>query len=159
SISSQPVYPVFGHTYQYVKEREIALGLDLKGGMNVTMEIELSALLKSLANNPTDANFNQALKNAQEKLKTNSKEGLVSLFVSEFEKLSPNVKLASFYSTKDNSSELKLDDSNSKVKTYLEKQATSAIERSFNILRTRIDKFGVTQPNIQLQEGSNRILV
>ncbi len=159
SISSQPVYPVFGHTYQYVKEREIALGLDLKGGMNVTMEIELSALLKSLANNPTDANFNQALKNAQEKLKTNSKEGLVSLFVSEFEKLSPNVKLASFYSTKDNSSELKLDDSNSKVKTYLEKQATSAIERSFNILRTRIDKFGVTQPNIQLQQGSNRILV
>ncbi|ADY52598.1 protein-export membrane protein SecD [Pseudopedobacter saltans DSM 12145] len=159
SISSQPVYPIFGHTYQYVKEREIALGLDLKGGMNVTMEIDLSALLKSLANNPTDANFNQALENAQEKLKTNSKEGLVSLFVSEFEKLSPNVKLASFYSTKDNSSDLKIDDSNAKVKTYLEKQATSAIERSFNILRTRIDKFGVTQPNIQLQEGSNRILV
>lgn len=159
SISSQPVYPIFGHTYQYVKEREIALGLDLKGGMNVTMEIDLSALLKSLAGNPTDANFNQALQNAQEKLKTNSKEGLVSLFVSEFEKINPNVKLAAFYATKDNSSELKIDDSNAKVKTYLQQQATSAIERSFNILRTRIDKFGVTQPNIQLQEGSNRILV
>lgn len=158
SISSEPVYPIFGHTYQYVKEREIALGLDLKGGMNVTMEIDLSELLKSLANNPTDANFNQALKNAQQQLKT-SRENLVSLFVKEFEKLSPDGKLATFYATKENSSELKLDDSNAKVKAYLDKQATSAIERSFNILRTRIDRFGVTQPNIQLQEGSNRILV
>jgi SecD/SecF fusion protein len=158
SISSHPVYPIFGHTYQYVKEREIALGLDLKGGMNVTMEIELSALLRSLANNPTDANFNQALKNAQEKTKT-SRDGLVSLFVSEFEKLDPSVKLASFYSTKENAAELKLDATNAQVKSYLDKQSTSAVERSFNILRTRIDKFGVTQPNIQLQQGSNRILV
>src|SRR5690606_3758952 len=70
SIAFEPVYPIFGHTYQYVKEREIRLGLDLKGGMNVTMEIDLSALLKSLANNPTDANFNKALENAKERLKT-----------------------------------------------------------------------------------------
>lgn len=158
SIAFQPVYPIFGHTYHYVKEREIALGLDLKGGMNVTMEIDLSALLKSLANNPTDPNFNEALKLAQEGLK-NSRESLVSLFVKEFEKLSPGVKLATFYSTKENASELKLDATNAQVKAYLEKQGTSAVERSFNILRTRIDKFGVTQPNIQLQEGSNRILV
>ncbi len=158
SIAFQPVYPIFGHTYQYVKEREIALGLDLKGGMNVTMEIDLSALLKTLANNPTDANFNKALENAKERLKT-STESLVSLFVDEFEKLSPGVRLATFYSTKENSDEIKLDATNAQVKSYLEKQGKSAVERSFNILRTRIDKFGVTQPNLQLQEGSNRILV
>ncbi|WP_304067274.1 protein translocase subunit SecDF [Pedobacter glucosidilyticus] len=158
SMSSQPVYPLLGHTYQYVKEREIQLGLDLKGGMNVTMEIDLSALIKSLANNPDDANFNQALKNAQNRLKT-SQESLVTLFVQEYEKLSPSGKLATFYSTKENAAELKLDATNAQVKTFLEKQANSAVERSFNILRTRIDKFGVTQPNIQLQEGSNRILV
>ena len=158
SVSNLPVYPLFNHTYQYVKQREVQLGLDLKGGMNVTMEIELSALVKSLANNPTDVNFNQALSNAQAKL-TSSRESLISLFVKEYEKLAPTGKLAAFYSTKENADEIKLTDSNSDVKSFLDKQATSAIERSFNILRTRIDKFGVTQPNIQLQEGSNRILV
>lgn len=158
SVSNLPVYPLFNHTYQYVKQREIQLGLDLKGGMNVTMEIELSALVKSLANNPTDASFNQALSNAQTKL-ISSRESLITLFVQEYEKIAPTGKLATFYSTKENADEIKITASNADVKSFLDKQATSAIERSFNILRTRIDKFGVTQPNIQLQEGSNRILV
>ncbi|MEO5912560.1 MAG: protein translocase subunit SecDF [Pelobium sp.] len=158
SISNQPVYPLFNHTFQYVKQREIPLGLDLKGGMNVTMEIELSDLLRSLANNPTDATFNQALKNAEGKL-AKSQDGLISLFVSEYEALSPNGKLAIFFSTKENAADIKLTATNKEVKTFLDKQANSAVERSFNILRTRIDKFGVTQPNIQLQDGTNRILV
>ena len=158
SISNQPVYPILNHTYSYVKQHEIPLGLDLKGGMNVTMEIELSSLVRSLANNPSDANFNQALKNAENRL-SNSQEGLISLFVQEYEKLSPNGKLATFFSTKENAADIKLNASNAEVKTFLDKQANSAVERSFNILRTRIDKFGVTQPNIQLQDGSNRILV
>ncbi|RKD18683.1 protein translocase subunit SecDF [Pelobium manganitolerans] len=158
SISNQPVYPILGHTYQYVKQKEIPLGLDLKGGMNVTMEIELSALIRSLANNPTDETFNKALANAEDQLST-SQEGLVSLFVSEYEKLNPNGKLAAFFATRENAEDVKMSDSNAAVKKFLEKQSTSAVERSFNILRTRIDKFGVTQPNIQLQEGSNRILV
>lgn len=158
SISNQPVYPVFGHTYQYVKQKEIPLGLDLKGGMNVTMEIELSALVKSLANNPSDDTFNQALKNAEGRL-SSSQDGLVALFVAEYEKLNPSGKLATFFATKENSTEIKLNATNAEVKTFLDKQANSAVERSFNILRTRIDKFGVTQPNIQLQDGSNRILV
>ncbi len=158
SVSNQPVYPILGHTYQYVKQKEIPLGLDLKGGMNVTMEIELSALIRSLANNPTDENFNIALKNAEGKLAT-TQDGLVSLFVSEYEKISPSGKLATFFATKDNAGDIKLNATNSEVKSFLDKQATSAVERSFNILRTRIDKFGVTQPNIQLQDGSNRILV
>jgi SecD/SecF fusion protein len=158
SISNQPVYPVFGHTYAYVKQKEIPLGLDLKGGMNVTMEIELTELVKSLANNPSDETFNKALANANKKLKT-SQEGLISLFVAEYESLNPSGKLATFFSTKENAADIKLNASNSEVKTFLDKQANSAVERSFNILRTRIDKFGVTQPNIQLQDGSNRILV
>lgn len=158
SVSNQPVYPVFGHTYQYVKQKEIPLGLDLKGGMNVTMEIELSALIKSLANNPSDEQFNLALANAEQRLVT-SQDGLVALFVDEYQKLNPNGKLSIFFATKENADDLKLNASNNEVKQFLDKQATSAVERSFNILRTRIDKFGVTQPNIQLQEGSNRILV
>nr|WP_294895768.1 protein translocase subunit SecDF [uncultured Pedobacter sp.] len=158
SVSNKPVYPLFGHTYQYVKQKEIPLGLDLKGGMNVTMEIELSSLIRSLANNPSDANFNKALNNAEGKLAT-SRDGLVPLFVSEYEKLNPNGKLSIFFATKENADDLKLSASNADVKKFLDKQATSAVERSFNILRTRIDKFGVTQPNIQLQDGSNRILV
>ncbi len=158
SMGSQPVYPIFNHTYQYVKEREIPLGLDLKGGMNVTMEISLKELVKSLANNTEDKNFNEALRNADKKLQS-SNQGLISLFVEEFEKLSPNTKLATFFSTQENANDIKLNASNAEVKSFLEKQASSAVDRSFNILRTRIDKFGVSQPNIQLQEGSNRILV
>ncbi len=158
SVSNEPVYPVFGHTYQYVKQKEIPLGLDLKGGMNVTMEIELSELVRSLANHPSDETFNRALKNAENQLKT-STQGLIPLFVSEYEQLSPNGKLSTFFATRENADEIKLNASNSDVRKFLDKQATSAIERSFNILRTRIDKFGVTQPNIQLQDGSNRILV
>ena len=158
SISNQPVYPLFNHTYQYVKEREIPLGLDLKGGMNVTMEIELAELVKSLANNPTDQNFNAALRNAQAGL-ANSRDGFVKLFVKEYEKLSPSGQLSAFFATKENAADLKINASNADVRSFLEKQSKSAVDRSFNILRTRIDKFGVTQPNIQLQEGSNRILV
>lgn len=158
SISTKSVYPLFDHTYQYVKEREIPLGLDLKGGMNVTMEIELIQLVKSLANNPADQNFNAALGNAQASL-ANSQEGFIKLFVREYEKVAPSGKLAVFFATKENATELKLNATNADVQSFLEKQGKSAVDRSFNILRTRIDKFGVTQPNIQLQEGSNRILV
>lgn len=158
SISTQPVYPLFNHTYQFVKEKEIPLGLDLKGGMNVTMEIELIELVKTLANSPTDQNFNQALRNAQSGV-LKSKDGFIKIFVKEFEKLSPNGKLSAFYATKENASEITLNTSNADVRSFLERQSKSAVDRSFNILRTRIDKFGVTQPNIQLQEGSNRILV
>nr|MBC7611988.1 protein translocase subunit SecDF [Pseudopedobacter sp.] len=158
SISNQPVYPLLNHTYSYVKQREIPLGLDLKGGMNVTMEIELSSLVRSLANNPTDSSFNKALKNAEGKLST-SQDGLIPLFIDEYEKINPNGKLSIFFATKENADDVKLNASNKDVRTFLEKQANSAVERSFNILRTRIDKFGVTQPNIQLQGGSNRILV
>ncbi|MBE7176625.1 MAG: protein translocase subunit SecDF [Mucilaginibacter polytrichastri] len=158
SIALQPVYPLFGHTYQKVKENEIQLGLDLKGGMNVTMQISLSELVRSLADNNKDQAFNQALKNADEDTKTSQKD-YITLFVQEYEKLAPNGRLAALFSNPKTQNQIKFNASNSDVETYLKAQAKSAVERSYNILRTRIDKFGVTSPNIQLQEGSNRILI
>jgi len=158
SISSQPVYPVFNHTYQYCKEKELALGLDLKGGMNVTMQISLAELVKSLSDNNTDQAFNQALANAEAQSKT-SQQDYITLFVNNYEKLNPNGKLAPIFSTKESQNRIKFDASNNEVKRYLQDEAKSAVDRSFNILRTRIDKFGVTSPNIQLQNGTNRILI
>lgn len=161
SVSNQPVYPLFKHDYAYVKQREIALGLDLKGGMNVTMQIQLDELVRKIANNNPDATFNQALANA-DKLQANaqtSQKDYIALFVSEYEKLNPNGKLAAIFSTKDNQDHLKFNASNSEVKTYLEDLASTAVKQSFTVLNTRINQFGVTQPNIQLQQGSNRILV
>jgi len=161
SISNQPVYPLLKHDYAYVLQREIALGLDLKGGMNVTMQIQLNELVRKIANNNPDATFNQALANAdklQANAQTNQKD-YIALFVSEYEKLSPNGKLAAIFSTKDNQDHLKFNASNSEVKTYLEDLASTAVKQSFTVLNTRINQFGVTQPNIQLQQGSNRILV
>ena len=158
SMSTVPVYPIFGFDYQFCKTKEINLGLDLKGGMNVTMEISLAELVKSLAGNTTDANFNQALVSAQAKLNAGGKD-YINLFVNDFEKLSPNVKLADYFANQDNAQQLKASASNSEVKTYLSKEATSAIDRSFIIIRSRIDGFGVVSPNMQKQEGTNRILI
>ena len=158
SMSTVKVYPVVGFTYQEVKAKEINLGLDLKGGMNVTMEISLAELVKSLAGNPTDANFNKAVQNAQIQLNAGGKD-YIKIFVDEFEKLSPGVKLADYFSNQDNASQLKPSASNGDVESFLEKEATSAIDRSFTVLRSRIDGFGVVSPNMQKQEGSNRILI
>ena len=158
SMSTVPVYPIFNFDYQFCKTKEINLGLDLKGGMNVTMEISLAELVKSLAGNPTDANFNQAVANAQTQLNAGGKD-FINLFVNEFEKLSPNAKLVDFFANQDNAKDLKPSASNSDVKTYLSKEATSAIDRSFIIIRSRIDGFGVVSPNMQKQEGTNRILI
>jgi SecD/SecF fusion protein len=158
SISAKPVYPVFNHSYQYCKERELALGLDLKGGMNVTMQISLSELVKALSNNSADVAFNQALHNADQVAKT-SPDNYIDIFMREYKKLSPDGKLAPIFSTQANQANLKFDASNSQVEKYLREQSSTAVTQSYNILRNRIDKFGVTSPNIQLQSGTNRILI
>ncbi len=161
-LDSVASLPVFGNldyiTYQYAKEREIPLGLDLKGGMNVTMEISLSEMVRNLANNSTDANFNAAIKNAELAIAQGDND-FISAFGREFEKVSPNTRLATLFATKENSSNLKADADNTAVLDFLRKSADGAIDLSFNILRTRIDKFGVTSPNIQKQQGTNRILI
>lgn len=159
SVASLPVFSSLSYiTYQYAKEREIPLGLDLKGGMNVTMEIALSEMVRNLANNSTDANFNAAIRNAEAALAKGDND-FIAVFGREFEKISPNGKLAPLFATKENSGNIKIDANNQEVLTFLKKSADGAIDLSFNILRTRIDKFGVTSPNIQKQQGTNRILI
>ncbi|MBB5397641.1 protein translocase subunit SecDF [Mucilaginibacter sp. AK015] len=158
SVSTLPVYPVLNHTYQYCVERELALGLDLKGGMNVTMQISLRELVTALSNNNTDPAFNQALTNAQARSITEQKD-YITLFVDEYEKLAPNSKLAAIFANSNNQDKLKFNSSNSDVEAYLKDQANTAVQQSYTVLHTRIDQFGVTQPNIQLQKSTNRILI
>ncbi|MEO6521616.1 MAG: protein translocase subunit SecDF [Mucilaginibacter sp.] len=157
SMATIPVYPVLKHTYQYCKSKEIALGLDLKGGMDVTMQISLVELVKSLSNNNPDVAMNQALANADHISKTSTTD-FITLFVEEYEKLAPNAKLAAIFSTKENQEHIKFNASNSEVKKFLKDQADVAVGQAKTVLTTRIDQFGVTQPNIQLQQG-NRILI
>jgi SecD/SecF fusion protein len=158
SVSTLPAYPILGHTYQYCLERELALGLDLKGGMNVTMQISLEELVQALSNKNPDVAFNQALANATADTRT-SQSDYITLFVKEYEKLNPNGKLAAIFSTKDNQAHLKYNASNSEVESYLKEEAKTAVQQSYTVLNTRIDQFGVTQPNIQLEENTNRILI
>lgn len=159
SMSTQPVYPILKHNYQYVAQRELALGLDLEGGMSVTMQISLNELVKKLSNNNTDPVFNQALSAAQNDITNGSQSDYITLFVKEYEKLNPNGKLAAIFSTKDNQDHIKFNATNAEVETYLKDQASAAVKQSYTILNTRIDQFGVANANIQLQKGTDRILI
>ncbi len=145
-------------TYQECKQLQLNLGLDLKGGMDVTMEISLSDLVRSMANNNSDTTFNKAVRIAEQK-SARSDKNFIDLFYDEYRALDPNVKLASVFATKENSSRISYSSTNEDIIKVLKEESQSAIDRSFNILRTRIDKFGVTQPNIQLQQGTNRVLI
>lgn len=146
-------------TYMDCKELELNLGLDLKGGMNVTLEISLQEMLRALANNTPDTTFNRAIDNATARM-ASSTEDFVTLFGQEFEKIDPNARLASpaiyGYTLK---GKITGDASNADVLAVLRSEKEAAIEQAFQVLRTRIDKFGVTQPNIQRLEGSDRIQV
>ncbi|WP_153847708.1 protein translocase subunit SecDF [Sphingobacterium paramultivorum] len=146
------------YTYREAKANELALGLDLKGGMNVTMEISLDELIRNLANNPKDEKFNKALEQAVVKSKTSAKT-VVALFMEEYKSIGATTPLSTFFSTKDNAALIKPGDSDSKVESFLQKEADNAIQNSYKVLRTRIDKFGVASPNIQIQQGTNRILI
>ena len=142
-------------TYRSAKEKELMLGLDLQGGMSVTMEVGLDGLIKSLSNYTKDANFNKALDAAVAR-KANSGADLITLFLEEFKKVSPEGKLAPFFTTK-SASAVKIEDSNAKVETYLRKQAEAAFNNTFRILRTRIDRFGVSSNNINPDPAKGRI--
>ncbi len=159
SIAGEPVYNLFvkNYTYREAKEREINLGLDLKGGMNVTLEVSVVDLIRSMSNNSNDPTFNKALDEAQ-RLQRESQKDFVTLFGEAFNRIDPNAKLAAIFSTMDLQDRVTFNSTNAEVLDVIREESNSAIDRSFNILRTRIDKFGVTQPNIQ-QLGSGRILV
>ena len=133
-------------TYGSAKEKELMLGLDLQGGMSVTMEVGLDGLIKSLANYTKDVAFNTALNNAVQK-KANSRADLISLFREEYATINPTGKLAPLFATRSNG-KLKFDASDDAVSTYLKEQSTQAFNNTYRILRTRIDRFGLASPNI-----------
>ena len=159
SISSEKVYDIWvkDYTYKDCQEREINLGLDLKGGMNVTLEVSVVDVIKALANYSKDEMFNTAIFNSQQ-MQKNSQDDFVTLFEIEYEKLSPNTGLAVLF-TAQMRDEIKINATNKEVIKVISAEVEDAISRSFNILRSRIDRFGVTQPNIQRLENSGRILV
>jgi SecD/SecF fusion protein len=160
SVGREVVYNVGVKKYTYLqcKAHELNLGLDLQGGMNVTLELSQDELIRSLSNNNPDANFNKAVNEATETQKTSQKEYVV-LFGESYNKIDPNGKLSAIFSNSSNKDKIKLTSSNAEVLQYLKAETDLAIERSFKVLRTRIDKFGVTQPNIQKLEGSGRIII
>ncbi len=133
-------------TYQNAKEKELLLGLDLQGGMSVTMEVGMDGLIHSLANNTKDTAFNKALQAALT-LKSNSNGDLIKLFVDEYVKRTNNAPLAPFFVIKSNE-KIKYNSSNDAVLNYLHEQATTAFNNTYRILNTRIDRFGVSSPNI-----------
>ena len=162
SVSSEDVYNIWiaKYTYNDCKQRQINLGLDLKGGMNVTLEVMVVDVLKALSNNSTDSLFNLALNNSINAQK-NSQKDFMTLFSEEYAKveLAENKGLSLIFSTSDLREKIKLTSTNNEVIDVLNLEVEDAINRSFNILRSRIDRFGVTQPNIQRLETAGRILV
>lgn len=133
-------------SYQKAQEEELNLGLDLQGGMSITMEVEMTGLLKALSNNSRDPNFSKAIENANLR-KGNSDANFVTLFAEEYEKLNPSGKLASLFAAA-SGGQINLNSSNQAVRSYLNAQARNAFDNTFRVLSTRIDQFGVAQPSI-----------
>jgi SecD/SecF fusion protein len=145
-------------TYKDVKEREINLGLDLKGGMNVTMEISVADIIRGMAGNTKNPVFNKALDMAIEREKKEAKD-IVTLFGQSFAQVDPNARLAPIFNRVEYSDRIHPTSTNKEVLKVIRDEANNAISRTFNILRARIDRFGVVQPNIQKLESSDRILI
>ncbi len=162
SMRGEVVYNVLfkKYTYQDCIEREINLGLDLKGGMNVVLEIAVEDIIRSLTAPQflSDPVFTETMALAREK-KTNSQADFVDLFAEAFEELNPGAQLAQFFMTPETRGQIDFNTSNEEVVTYLKAEAESAIDNSYNVLRNRIDRFGVVQLNIQKLERQGRILV
>ena len=163
SLSSTPVYNFFflkNFTYRECKEREINLGLDLKGGMNVILEVSVVDVIKSLSNYSTDTTFLEAIEMAKKAQKAEGGQtNFVTLFGQCFEKIDPNAKLAAIFNTTVLKDKVNFNSSNADVLNVLRDETEAAIANSFQILRTRIDRFGVAQPNIQRLGNTGRILV
>ena len=160
SLSNTNVYNLLfkKFTYRDAKEREINLGLDLKGGMNVTLEVSVKDIVNALSGYSQDPIFLQAMEEASRGLE-NSEGDFVSLFGEAYEKIDPNARLASIFLYEFKDKGITVNSTNSEVLKVLKEESDGAIDRSYQILRTRIDRFGVAQPNIQKLENSGRILV
>lgn len=160
SLWNQPVYNLFGaeYTYKEVKENELSLGLDLQGGMHVVLEISPIDILKGLSGNSTDPAFNAALLKARE-MQKNSTDDYVTLFTKAFKEANPDKTLASLFTSAANKDRVKLSDPDDEVIKFLNEEVDGAIDRSFTILKTRIDQFGTSQPNIQRLQDKGRIQI
>lgn len=146
------------YTFKECKEREINLGLDLKGGMNVTLEVSIGSIVRGLSGNSQNPTFLQAMVLTHEKQK-DSQSDFVTLFGQSIEEVDPNFSLASIFLYEFRDKGITANSSNAEVLDIIKEETDGAFDRTFNILRTRIDKFGVTQPNVQKIASSNRVLV
>ncbi|QCR24721.1 protein translocase subunit SecDF [Pontibacter sp. SGAir0037] len=151
SVRQEPVF--VGFTYQEIKEKELGLGLDLKGGMHVVLEVSPVEIIRSMSGNSKDPNFVKALARAQE-LQKNSQEKFTTLFAEAYREVEPNGRLSRIFSNSANRGRISYESSNAEVIDVIDQEVNDAVDRSFNILRTRIDKFGVTNPNIQRLSGN-----
>ena len=147
------------YTLKQCREMEIGLGLDLKGGMNVILEVSVPDVVKALADNKPDEAFNKAVAEAAKKQIT-SQDDFITLFVREYKRLVPDGKLAELFATQQLKDKVNTRSSDAEVERVLRQEVQVAIDNSYNVLRTRIDRFGVVQPNIQALEGTmGRIMV
>ncbi len=154
SIAKQKVY--MGYTFQEVREKELGLGLDLKGGMNVTLQISVPDILRALSNENPDKKFNEAIA-AVEKSRS-AQEDFVASFCAEYKKLAPEGSLAQIFRNVEQV-KAKPGASNAEVESILKKEVDDMVENSYKVLRTRIDRFGVVAPNIQKLQSTGRILL
>ena len=158
SLSNEKVW-LGNWTLKQCREMEISLGLDLKGGMNVILEVSVPDVIKALADNKPDEAFNNALAEAA-KQAVNSQDDIITLFVREYHKAAPNAKLSELFATQQLKDKVNQKSSDAEVEKVLRAEVKAAVENSYNVLRTRIDRFGVVQPNIQsLEDKMGRIMV
>jgi SecD/SecF fusion protein len=158
SMQNEKVYAGI-YTLKTCRENEIGLGLDLKGGMNVILEVSVPDVVKALADNKTDEAFNKAVSEAAKQAVT-SQDDFITLFVKEYKKQAPEGKLAELFATQQLKDRVTTRSTDSEVEKVLREEVKAAIDNSYNVLRTRIDRFGVVQPNIQALEGKmGRIMV
>ena len=147
------------YTYQNCLETQIGLGLDLKGGMNVILEISVPDVVDMLADHKKDADFVKSMSEAKAEEET-SQDDFISLFIKAFHKNAPNRRLAEIFATQQLQGKVSPQSTDKEVEKALRAEVQTAIDNSFNVVRTRIDKFGVVQPNIQKLEGQDgRIMV
>ena len=156
SIAAKKVW--FGYTLKECREKEINLGLDLKGGMNVTMEVSIPDILDALSGHNESANYKEAMALAKQKQKSSGND-FVTLFIESYKEVDPEAQLASIFSTFELKDKVTLNSTNEEVEKVIREEVDGAIQNSFNVLRTRIDRFGVVQPNIQKLSQPGRILI
>ncbi len=155
---SEDEWSYLGNTFREVQSKEINLGLDLKGGMNVILEVKVEDIVRALSNYSTDKTFNEAIAMANEK-KRGSQRNFIELFGESFAELDPNASLAAIFGTIELKDRINFNTTNAQVLDVLTDETDSAIDNAFNILRNRIDRYGVSQPNISQLEARGRILV